>query len=162
MDGYNIVSKWAEEAMDERDKPAGKAKALYYPWIVFKGMGRFRPEDHPRGQPENAGEFAAAGGQRSGEAAAGAGSPPARSAKRADDVIAAVAAIKERLRKDQNFGTADVQAEIKKFEGLSLPELSKATAALGMQSKPKDKAHALRMLAAYAVSVQAGFERSDA
>lgn len=37
-------------------------KALSHPWVVSKGMGRFDPSQHPRGQPENAGEFTSAGG----------------------------------------------------------------------------------------------------
>lgn len=75
MDGYKILSRWVEDDLERED---GKGKAIHplVPWVLDKAAP-FRESDHPRGQPENAGEFTSggAGGSTSGSVA---GSSPKR------------------------------------------------------------------------------------
>lgn len=78
------------------------------------------------------------------------------------DLAAAVGTMKGRLRTDSTFGTEGVNTEIAKFAGLPLKDVQDVLRGVGMQDIPSDKAKALKKLAKYITSVQAGFERSDA
>jgi hypothetical protein len=79
-----------------------------------------------------------------------------------DGLVAAVAALKVRLRTDQTLTKEGVAAELKRFEKLSKDDCLAAVKQLGMQAKPKTRGDALAAIVSYTVSVQSGVERADA
>ena len=80
----------------------------------------------------------------------------------ADDLVAAVDALKVRLRTDREFNRAGVEAELQRFNALTIAELLTAAQRLGLRSKPKKKGEVQDLIITYTLAAQSGIERSFA
>jgi hypothetical protein len=87
---------------------------------------------------------------------------PKAPAPTVEDLLAAVASLKVRLRTDQTLNKEGVAAELRRFEKLKQTDLFAGVKRLGMQTKPSNKSEAIAMIVNYTVAVQGGVERSDA